>query len=59
MQYGYPPLRKYPLNTRVRVHAAIAHFAANQDVYPAGERREIARNIKAKARDLGIDVRAF
>lgn len=57
--YGYPPLKKYPLNKRTQVHAAIAHFAANRDVYPAGERREIARNIKARAKELGINVRAF
>lgn len=57
--YAYPDAKKYPLNRRGQVHAAIAHFAANRDAYPVRVQREIARNIKARARDLDIHVKAF
>jgi hypothetical protein len=57
--YAWPERRRYPLDTRQHVHAAIAHFAANMDRYPPSLRREIARRIKRRAEELGIRVRAF
>lgn len=57
--YAYPEKKKYKLNNRGQVHAAIAHFSVNRGLYSQRAQREIARNIKAKARNLGIHVRAF
>lgn len=57
--YAWPERRRYPLNTRRQVHAAIAHFAANRWRYPVTLQLQIAHAIKAKAGELGINVVAF
>jgi hypothetical protein len=59
MIYADPRRKRYKLATRQQVHAAIAHFASWQRIYPRAERSEIARRIKARAKKLGIHVRAF
>ena len=57
--YGLPARKLYPLTSRRRVHAAIAHFAKWQGKYPRAERSAIAANIRAAARRYGIAVKAF
>jgi hypothetical protein len=57
--YGWPERRKYPLDTRRHVHAAIAHFSRNRHLYPSSVAKKIARRIKRRAEELGIRVRAF
>jgi hypothetical protein len=54
--YAYPQRRKYPLNQRWQVHAAIAHFNANAERYPPHVRREIARRIRERAEHFGIET---
>jgi hypothetical protein len=54
VRYAWPSRRKYPLDTRRHVHAAIAHFAANRAAYPADVQAPIARRIRERAKELGI-----
>jgi hypothetical protein len=57
--YAWPEKRKYPLDTRQQVHAAIAHFAQNRHLYAPTARARVGARIRARARGLGIHVRAF
>lgn len=54
--YAWPAKKKYPLDYRWQVHAAIAHFDANRAGYPARTRVGIARAIAKRAHELGIDT---
>jgi len=54
--YAYPEKRKYPLNTRQQVHAAIAHFAANRRSYPPAVAAKIAARIRRAAKERGIRI---
>jgi hypothetical protein len=54
MIYGWPERRRYKLDTRQHVHAAIAHFAANRASYPPAAQAKIARRIRERASALGI-----
>lgn len=54
--YGWPERRKYPLDTRRQVHAAIAHFARWRLTYPWPVRREIEERIRTAADRWGISL---
>lgn len=57
--YAWPEEKKYPLNTKRQVRAAIAHFAAHRHRYPVGVQYRVGRSIRAAARSYGIHVVAF
>lgn len=54
--YGYPQKKKYPLTSRPKVHAAIAHFVANRDAYTPSVQSEIAQHLRGAARRYGIEI---
>lgn len=56
--FADPGRRRYPLDTRQEVHAAIAHFCANFRAYPPARRAEIRRRIRAQAAHYGISLHA-
>ena len=56
MPYALPSKKKYPLNNRRQVHAAIAHFVANHSAYSDTAQAEIAQHLRGAAKRYDIMI---
>lgn len=56
VKYAYPQRKRYPLTSRQKVHAAIAHFGANYRLYSPSVQAEIAQHLRGAAKRYGIEI---